>query len=450
MAALKPLLVAAVALAACKTKPPATIASTASAPGDDVTLYRDAAVIRQRVELDLPATPTTVTVNLATGVAADQIVLLDRGGLAITGIHAKTAPSSEPVESEPNPEEPGRYLDEDEPPVPAADAAPADDMIEAPPARKRAKPTELALDVHAPKAGTYFVVIAYTTTKLRWDVAYTMTTAATRDRTELRGALAIRNETGIHLRAATARVIDAELVAWRSKTAEHLAATLVGGTHSSTLPATPRELGHMELGDGETRVDLVSNGGRRMRSVLVYDPIGTKLDYTGASPVREPSVGSQKASTRVTESFEVARDAKSTQGLPAGPVRLLERKLDGSMSVLGESRLFDASTRVSDVDTIAVGTAESVTATRERREFTIDEEGRRLTEEFLITIDNKRAIPVEVLVREHLYRGQNWTLAYHSAAAASKDGPQQISLRTRVPAGSQTKLLYVVVYTWAK
>jgi hypothetical protein len=266
----------------------------------------------------------------------------------------------------------------------------------------------------------------------------------------LRGALAIRNETGITLKTSTARVIDAELVAWRGKTAEHLAATLVGGTHSSTLPATPRELGRMVLGDGETRVDLVSDGARRMRSVLVYDPIGTKLDYQGASPMREPSLGSQKASTRVTESFEVARDTRSTQGLPAGPVRLLERKLDGAMSVLGESRLFDASTRVSDVDTIAVGTADGVTATRERREFTVDEDARRLTEEFLITIDNKRTIAAEVLVREHLYRGQNWTLAYHSAPGASKDGPQQISLRMNVPAKSQTKLLYIVVYTWGQ
>jgi len=446
MAALKSLLVAAVALAACKAKPVGTIASTATAPGDDITLYRDAAVIRQRIELDVPATPTTVKVNLATGVAADQIVLVDRGGLAITGLHAKTAPSTDDTDAElaASKPDPDLYLDDDAPPEDA------EEVVEAPPARKRAKATELALDVQAPKAGKYTVVIAYTTNKLRWDVAYTMTTAVTRDRAELRGALAIRNETGITLKTSTARVIDAELVAWRGKTAEHVAATLVGGTHSSTLPATPRELGRMVLGDGETRVDLVSDGARRMRSVLVYDPIGTKLDNQGASPMREPSLGSQKASTRVTESFEVARDTRSTQGLPAGPVRLLERKLDGAMSVLGESRLFDASTRVSDVDTIAVGTAEGVTATRERREFTVDEDARRLTEEFLITIDNKRAIPAEVLVREHLYRGQNWTLAYHSAPSASKDGPQQISLRMSVPAKSQTKLLYIVVYTWGQ
>jgi hypothetical protein len=51
------------------------------------------------------------------------------------------------------------------------------------------------------------------------------------------------------------------------------------------------------------------------------------------------------------------------------------------------------------------------------------------------------------VIREHLYRGQNWTLAYQSAPAA-KEGPQQISLRTKVPANGQAKVLYVVVYTW--
>jgi hypothetical protein len=465
MAALSRLLVAAtIAVAACRARPPAPLKGTGTGGGDDVTLYRDGALIRQRIELDLPATPTTVKATLASGVAADQIVVLDRGGLQITSVRAKTIPDD--AGDAANEEVTTEYVSEDylggdpdridvELPPGVEDRegeeAGSDVVEDNPAARQRQKPTELTLTVQAPRAGKYAVVIGYTTTRLRWDVAYTMTAAVTRDRAELRGALAIRNETGITIRTSTARLIDAELVAWRGKTAEHLAARLVGGTQSSTPPATPRELGRMTLGDGETRVDLVANGNRRMRSVLVYDPIGTKLDNPGASPLRDPTLGAtEKAPKRVSESFEVSRDTRGTQGLPAGPVRLLERRPDGSLKVIGESRLFDASTRVSDVDTIAVGTADGVTATRERREITIDDEAHRLTEEFVITIDNTRAIPVEVLVREHLYRGQNWTLAYHSAPEATKDGPQQISLRSRVPAKSKQKILYVVVYTWTQ
>jgi hypothetical protein len=56
-------------------------------------------------------------------------------------------------------------------------------------------------------------------------------------------------------------------------------------------------------------------------------------------------------------------------------------------------------------------------------------------------------VPVDVVVREHLYRGQTWTLAYHSAPAI-KEGAQQIALAAAVPANGEAKVLYVVVYTW--
>jgi hypothetical protein len=307
----------------------------------------------------------------------------------------------------------------------------------------------MTIDVAAPAPGTYAIEIAYPTQTLRWDVAYTLTAPVSRDIAELYGALAIRNDSGIALHADSARVIDAELASWRAKAAELTANRLVGAKKSDTPPAAPRELGALDLVDGETRVDLVHDRARKMRSVLVYDAVGTALDNPGGQPNRDPDLGVRPASqARVTESFEITRDVTGSRGLPAGPVRLLERKADGSFSVLGESRLFEASTRVSSVDTIAIGSADDVTASRERRELTIDDDGRRLTEEFVITIENKRAFPVEVMLREHLYRSANWHLAYHSAMLASKDGPQQIALRTRVPARSRTKVLYVVVYTW--
>jgi hypothetical protein len=186
-----------------------------------------------------------------------------------------------------------------------------------------------------------------------------------------------------------------------------------------------------------------------MHSVLVYDPIGTKLDNPSGTPVRDDKLGiDPPAPTRITESFEVQRDERAAAGLPAGPVRLLERRTDGGLGVLGESRLFDAATRVADVDTIAVGTAEGVVGHRERRELTIDDARQRMTEEFVITLDNARDHEVGVLVREHLYRGQNWNVAFESTKRPAKEGAQQFSMRSTVPAKSEQKILYVVVYTW--
>ena len=374
-------------------RPPAAPAASGD---DEIALYRDRAVIAQRVELVAPrAGPTTTVLRLPAGVDPNTVQVLDGGGLAITELGAGAV--------------------------------------------------EIAATV--PRPGRYAVMVGFVSDRLTWDAAYTVTTTAARDRATVRGVLAIRNITGVAFRART-RVVDTELGAWRDRTAEQLRAALHGATVVAS-DAVPHELGTVALGDGETRIELVGPGApHRLRSVLVYDPIGPGLDHTGAVPVADPSIGAAPgAPSEVRESFEIARAPGASPGLPAGPARLLEHRPDGGLELLGQTRLFDAPTRVADVDTIAVGTARGVTGHRERRDWGRDDELRRFSEEFLITIDNTRPHPVDVVLREHLYRGQNWTLAYQSAPAV-KEGPQQIALRTTVPASSQAKVLYVVVYTW--
>lgn len=381
------------AIPACGARPPAAPAAISD---DEIALYRDRAVIAQRVELIAPrAGPAAIVLRLPTGVDPNAVQVLDGGALAITELGAAAV--------------------------------------------------EIAATV--PRAGRFPVTLGYVSDRLAWDAAYTVTTTAARDRATVRGVIAIRNTTGVAFRART-RVVDTELGAWRDRTAEQLRAAL-HGEPVTISDAVPHDLGTVALRDGETRIDLIGPGEpHRMRSVLVYDPIGPGLDHAGAVPVADPSIGAAaSAPIQVRESFEITRAPGASRGLPAGPARLLEHRPDGGLELLGQTRLFDATTRVAEVDTIAVGTARGVTGHRERRDWGRDDELRRFSEEFLITIDNTRPNPVDVVLREHLYRGQNWTLAYQSAPAV-KEGPQQIALRTTVPARSQAKVLYVVVYTW--
>lgn len=273
--------------------------------------------------------------------------------------------------------------------------------------------------------GASFALISYTTTAVHWDAAYTLTASSARDRAELSGALTIHNPTGFALHGH-ASVVDAEL--------SHLDTNVDG-----------RDLGQLTVEPGESHVPLVSEASLRMHGVLVYDPIGTKLDNPGAIPLRDAALGvSDPVSSAVSESFEVERSAR-TRGLPGGAVHVVDA---GSGRVLGESRLFDAATRRADVDTIAIGTANGVTGKRERRELTDEESRHRLVEEFVIEIDNARLRPVEVVVREHLYRGQTWAVAYQSVPDVHQDGAQAFTMRTRVPPRGQVKIMYVVVYTW--
>jgi hypothetical protein len=441
-AALLVVLPAMVVLGACHPR-----AARRPAPvshGDELTLYRDRAVVKQRVEVDIPTASTvTVTVKLAVGVEIEDVVVLDRGELGVSELRAGDVPAHPAADAKPT--------KKNDPEPDAEETAEEGGGIEAPvvPPSPTA-PTEVTFVVSGPHAGHYALSLGYITDRIKWDAAYTMTTTSLRRRVSLRGAIAIRNMSGISFARIQVFVVDLELGAWRGRVAEQFGGLLAGAPASTTPGAQPRSLGTIALGTGETRIELLpGDPARPMHSVLVYDPIGTKLDHSGSAPIRDLALGvTPLAGSRVTESFEIERAQAASAGLPGGPVRLLERRADGSLAVLGETRLFDAATRVAGVDTVAIGTADGVTGVRERREISIDDDGKRLVEEFVLTLTNKRATPVEVVLREHLYRGQNWTLAYHSALDADKEGPQQISMRTKVPPHGETKVLYVVVYTW--
>ena len=67
---------------------------TTTASGDEITRYRDRAVIKQRVELEVPvADRATVTVQIAAGVGIEDVVVLDRGELTISELRGRSAPA---------------------------------------------------------------------------------------------------------------------------------------------------------------------------------------------------------------------------------------------------------------------------------------------------------------------------------------------------------------------
>ncbi|HEY1814319.1 MAG TPA: hypothetical protein VGG74_18335 [Kofleriaceae bacterium] len=405
------------ALAACHVRGPAVLSS--SFTGAQITLYRDGAVVQQSVELDARGSNATVAFDVPADVT--ELAVVDARGATITGVHVPVRAPADPDQS--------------------------DDSLQ----NAEAAPRKATIDASVPRPGRYAIAVEYVTAQLTWSASYEITASRARDRATLHGAIAVTNASGLALPRVALRLVDAPVAGWRAHARELLASAIVGEAASTTPVATPRELGEVALDRGETRVDLRGiSTPRAMRSVLVYDPIGTTRDNLGALPLRDPSLGvSPPASSEVHESFEIARDAAATAGLPAGPVALYELAPNGSLELLGQARLFDDATRVAAVDTIPIGTATGVTGHRERRELTVEDEVRhRVTEEFVITIDNARDRPVDVLVREHLYRGQTWLIAYESTNRASKEGAQQIALRTEVPARSKAEVTYVVVYFW--
>lgn len=403
------IIVAAVLCTGCRSLP-GPAAPTPRATRGELALFRDGAVVRDviYVELASPNVPVTVTTSVPSTVSGENVVVVphDDSRLSIASVRVATPEGNAP------------------------------------------KPVEI--QVSAPKPGRYALQIAYTTTDIAWQAAYTMTTDAQRRRATLRGAIAVTNATGIAFGALDVVVIDTAIDEWRAARSGVLLQGLFGTTPGAKS-ATPRSLGSATIPRGETRIELLANEPPRdMRSVLVFDPWGTTLDHADAEgarhrPYSDAELG-VRAGTRVMESFEITRPKRAPE-LPAGPIRLLARQPDGTLAVIGEAQL-DASSRDLPVDTIAVGTAEGITAKRRRVELTDDPDHHRMVEEFEVSVTNTRAVPVEVTIREHAYRGSAWSLAF-STGAPEQAGLRAFTLRVKVPAKGTAKSSHTIVYTWS-
>jgi hypothetical protein len=292
----------------------------------------------------------------------------------------------------------------------------------------------IVAEVEGP-AGRARFRLRYPTDRLRWHASYAL--VEHRGHARLRGALAIDNQTGRRWRRAALAVIDAP-----APTADAAGAS----------PATPARLpGRYPIDVGAQRVELaLGEQPIALRRAMVYDPVGSGLQHEGQPPEQDPGYGVQRWPATLDETVKLDLAAVADVQLPAGPVRLAIAEPDGALRWRGEGELLPPAAGAERYLTIAVGRVSDVTGTRRRTDFVIDQLRQRLIEELTITLTSTRAAPVDVLVREHVYRGPCWWLAYHSTGdRVAKEGAQQIALTTTVPAHGTATVAYRVIYHWS-
>jgi hypothetical protein len=175
------------------------------------------------------------------------------------------------------------------------------------------------------------------------------------------------------------------------------------------------------------------------------------LDNTGGplfgSPYldRAPRTG---GTGKVDTFVEFRNDAASGLGmpLPAGRVRVSRLDAaDGSLEFVGEDVI--GHTPKDETVRLKLGTAFDVVAERRQVDFAVDTAGKSMEEEFEIRVRNHKAQPVDVQVREPLYRWSNWRIVSRSQEYV-KDDARQIHFNVAVPRDGETVLRYRVRYTW--
>ena len=203
----------------------------------------------------------------------------------------------------------------------------------------------------------------------------------------------------------------------------------------ATLPNNSTK--QIELFDAATRVPA--------KKQLVY--YGADFGgYYGAPIVdRDFSPGSNQ---KVDVWLTFRNDKASGMGmpLPAGRIRVSQQdKADGSLEFVGEDAI-DHTAKDEDVR-VKLGTAFDVVGERRQTDFKANTAAKVVEEAFEIKVRNHKDEPVDVVVRENMYRWSQWDLVDQSVPSQKKDA-RTVEFPVRVAADGEATVTYRVRYTW--
>ncbi|HEU5467694.1 MAG TPA: DUF4139 domain-containing protein [Steroidobacteraceae bacterium] len=193
----------------------------------------------------------------------------------------------------------------------------------------------------------------------------------------------------------------------------------------------------IELFDAATRVPA--------KKRLVFDGAAGMAWHGGLVQEREYGPG---GNTKVDVWLTFDNEKASGMGmpLPAGRVRVSQQdKADGSLEFVGEDAI-KHTPKDEDVR-VMLGSAFDVVGERRQTDFTLNTKGREMEEAFEIKVRNHKSQPVEVVVREKLYRWSEWELIEQSQAPQKKDA-QTIEFPLKIPADGEATVTYRVRYSW--
>jgi hypothetical protein len=132
--------------------------------------------------------------------------------------------------------------------------------------------------------------------------------------------------------------------------------------------------------------------------------------------------------------------------LPKGRIRVSQLDTaDHGLEFIGED-IIDHTPKNERV-LVKLGSAFDVVGERRQVDFSVDSKAKWLEEEIEVKLRNHKTGPVDVLVKETLFRWSNWSMK-SSSAAYEKGDARTIYFPVTVTADGEHTIRYRVRYTW--
>jgi len=181
------------------------------------------------------------------------------------------------------------------------------------------------------------------------------------------------------------------------------------------------------------------------KKVLLY--YGAVNPYFYPSPYTDRNMG-VAMNKKVDVYLEFKNDKQFGLGvpLPAGRLRVSQLdKVDGSLEFIGEDKI-DHTPR-DEMVRVKLGSAFDVVGERRQVNFAVDTTGKWLEEEIEVKLRNHKQQPVDVVVKENLYRWSNWKILTKTHEFQKEDA-RTINFPVKVPKDGETVVRYRVRYSW--
>ncbi|MDB6086454.1 MAG: hypothetical protein JWN43_4335 [Gammaproteobacteria bacterium] len=178
---------------------------------------------------------------------------------------------------------------------------------------------------------------------------------------------------------------------------------------------------------------------------LVY--FGQAGMYYGSGVNAERSYGTN-FNEKVDVYLEFKNEEKSGLGIPLPKGRIRVSQLDTAdrgLEFIGED-IIDHTPKNERV-LVKLGSAFDVVGQRRQVDFAVDSKAKWLEEEIEVKLRNHKAGPVEVLVKESLFRWSNWTVKSSSEPYEKADA-RTIYFPVAIAADAEHTIRYRVRYTW--
>ena len=317
------------------------------------------------------------------------------------------------------------------------------------------KPT-LVWKLATEKVGQQLIEVAYQTAGINWQADYNAILNPNDTKLDLGGWVTINNLSGATYKEAKLKLIAGDVRRVQQPQIVTMGAMRKFATEADGAGFAEKAFFEYHLytlgrpatvAQNQTKqIELLKAADVPVKKVFLYDGAPQYRFYGGLN--EDAGYGSENSNKKVNVVVEVKNSKENNLGmaLPKGKMRLYKRdEADGSLEFIGEDEIDH--TPKDETVKLHIGDAFDIVGERKRTDFHVDVNAHVITESFEIRVRNHKTEPVEVLVKETLYRWNNWEITGSNQKWTKYDA-NTIHFPVKVDKDGEQVITYTVRYTW--